>query len=103
MSTELDAATTADIVTSLASWARITGGIAVMSLMNKPSPEVIDQFDDIMLLREGHTIYQGHRRELPSYLNLQYPPDEDFGDFVTAFLAFIRDRINDLPTSIVMM
>lgn len=51
ISTGLDAAVTYNIVAALRAWARATSGTAVIALL-QPTPEVFEQFDQLMLLRE---------------------------------------------------
>ena len=51
---------TYNIVAALRAWARTTGGCAVVALL-QPTPEVFNQFDDLMLLREGAPVYHGRR------------------------------------------
>lgn len=53
-------AVTYNIVAALRAWARTTGGCAVVALL-QPTPEVFNQFDDLMLLREGAPVYHGRR------------------------------------------
>jgi ABC-type multidrug transport system ATPase subunit len=58
ISTGLDAAVTYNIVAALRAWARTTNGTAVIALL-QPTPEVFDQFDELLLLREGCPVYHG--------------------------------------------
>jgi ABC-type multidrug transport system ATPase subunit len=90
ITTGLDSQSALDIVSALGAWARLTGGTVVMALL-QPAPEVIAQFDSVILLREGHVVFHGPRAELDPYvrdtLGLQVPDDQDLGDFVTALLT----------------
>eukprot|EP00227_Mantoniella_beaufortii_P011174 CAMPEP_0197591472 /NCGR_PEP_ID=MMETSP1326-20131121/13381_1 /TAXON_ID=1155430 /ORGANISM="Genus nov. species nov., Strain RCC2288" /LENGTH=1392 /DNA_ID=CAMNT_0043156947 /DNA_START=71 /DNA_END=4249 /DNA_ORIENTATION=- len=60
ISTGLDAAVTYNIIAALREWARTTNGTAVIALL-QPTPEVFNQFDQLMLLREGAPVYHGPR------------------------------------------
>lgn len=89
ISTGLDAAATYDIVRSLRRWATETKGSIVMSLL-QPAPEVVAQFDSLVLMRDGHVIYQGPRSDAMAYLeaiNIRCPSDQDVADFFVSFLS----------------
>ncbi|KAK1273115.1 putative pleiotropic drug resistance protein 7 [Acorus gramineus] len=58
ISTGLDSSTTFQIVSSLRQSIHILGGTALISLL-QPAPETYDLFDDIILLSDGHIVYQG--------------------------------------------
>lgn len=80
ISTGLDASVTFEIVDNIRTWARAMRG-TVIAALQQPTPEVYVLFDDVILLREGRTIYHGSRTELPAYLTrLGYsPPTHDVG------------------------
>ena len=63
ISTGLDSSTTYQIVNSLQQWAHIFNGTAVISLL-QPAPETYDLFDDVILLADGHIVYQGSRERV---------------------------------------
>ena len=67
ISTGLDATVTFDIIASIRAWTRSMKGTVVMSLQ-QATPEAFNLFDDIILLREGTTVYHGARDALPHYL-----------------------------------
>lgn len=58
ISTGLDSPTTFDIVTSLKSMAVNFKTTVVISLL-QPSPEVFAMFDDVLILNDGHIMFQG--------------------------------------------
>lgn len=58
ISTGLDSSTTFQIVNSIRQSIHILQGTAVISLL-QPAPETYDLFDDIILLSDGHIVYQG--------------------------------------------
>ena len=49
------------IVSSLRKWANETGGSVTAALL-QPTPETFAQFDNVILLREGHIVYSGSVR-----------------------------------------
>eukprot|EP00808_Paulinella_micropora_P025203 g72452.t1 len=86
ISNGLDSAATLDVITALSSWTKTFGGTAVVAL-NQPSPDVVEKFDDILLMNQGHLIYHGPRRAaLPFFESLGFhcPEDLDPAEFFTA-------------------
>ncbi|RHY08597.1 hypothetical protein DYB36_003289 [Aphanomyces astaci] len=84
ISTGLDSAATFDIVTSLRTWCKTLGGTVVIALL-QPTPEVVEQFDDILMLNEGYMVYHGPRTSiLPYFENLGFycPLRVDPADFL---------------------
>jgi ABC-type multidrug transport system ATPase subunit len=84
ISTGLDSAATFDIVNSLRSWTKTLGGSCIVALL-QPPPEVVELFDDIMMLSEGHLVYHGPRKfTLPYFQGLGFtcPPRTDPSDFL---------------------
>ncbi|XP_030464607.2 ABC transporter G family member 35-like isoform X2 [Syzygium oleosum] len=63
ISTGLDSSTTFQIVKCLQQVAHLTDATILMSLL-QPAPETFDLFDDIILLSEGHIVYQGPREHV---------------------------------------
>ncbi|KAF9602690.1 hypothetical protein IFM89_030578 [Coptis chinensis] len=57
ISTGMDNSTTFQIVNSLRQSVHILGGTALIALL-QPAPETYDLFDDILLLSDGHIVYQ---------------------------------------------
>ncbi|GAB2293476.1 transcription factor [Dionaea muscipula] len=66
ISTGLDSSTTFQIVKCLQQITHITEATILMSLL-QPAPETYDLFDDIILLSEGHIVYQGPRENVLSF------------------------------------
>ncbi|KAF0693770.1 Aste57867_15269 [Aphanomyces stellatus] len=84
ISTGLDSAATFDIVNSLRSWTKTLGGSCIVALL-QPPPEVVELFDDILMLSEGHLVYHGPRQStLPYFQTLGFscPPRTDPSDFL---------------------
>ena len=92
ISTGLDAAVTFNIIAALRAWARTTHGTAIVALL-QPTPEVFNQFDELLLLREGAPVYHGPTKNAPGYFgNLGFAaplPDsgEDVADWLVNLVA----------------
>ncbi|KAK9946085.1 hypothetical protein M0R45_011564 [Rubus argutus] len=84
ISTGLDSSTTFQIVNSLRQSIHILNGTAVISLL-QPAPETYDLFDDIILLSDGHIVYQGPREnvlEFFEYMGFKCPERKGVADFL---------------------
>ncbi|KAG2590008.1 hypothetical protein PVAP13_5NG316444 [Panicum virgatum] len=84
ISTGLDSSTTYQIVNSLRQTIHILGGTAVISLL-QPAPETYNLFDDIILLSDGHVVYQGPREhvlEFFEFMGFRCPARKGVADFL---------------------
>ena len=84
ISTGLDAAATFDIIAHLSSVCHLLGQTVIVALL-QPPPEVIDLFDDIVCLAEGHIIYHGERAKVLEYfesIGFKIPERMEIGDFL---------------------
>ncbi|KAL0915539.1 hypothetical protein M5K25_015965 [Dendrobium thyrsiflorum] len=84
ISTGLDTSTTFQIVNSLRQIVSILAGTAVVSLL-QPAPETYELFDDIILLSEGHIVYQGPREdvlEFFKFMGFECPRRKGVADFL---------------------
>ncbi|GER36148.1 pleiotropic drug resistance protein [Striga asiatica] len=84
ISTGLDSSTTFQIVKCLQQIAHLTEATTFMSLL-QPSPETFDLFDDIVLLSEGHIVYQGpkdHAVEFFESCGFKCPERKGIADFL---------------------
>lgn len=84
-----DAAATFDIVSALKKWTRVMRGSAMVALL-QPAPEVFDMFDQLILLRHGHMVFQGTQQELRDHLaacHITPNPNVDFADWILSFLS----------------
>ncbi|KAF0715901.1 Aste57867_3123 [Aphanomyces stellatus] len=84
ISTGLDAASTFDIVRASGRLAKHMEQTIVISLL-QPPPEVLDLFDDLLVLNDGHVIYHGPRESVLAYfesLGFVCPPRRDVADFL---------------------
>ncbi|CEG47929.1 atp-binding cassette superfamily [Plasmopara halstedii] len=84
ISTGLDSAATFDIVKSMRTWCKTLGGSVIVALL-QPTPEVVEMFDDILMINEGHMVYHGPRTEILDYFNslgFVCPPRVDPADFL---------------------
>ncbi|KAF0745326.1 hypothetical protein Ae201684P_011125 [Aphanomyces euteiches] len=89
ISTGLDSAATFDIVNALRSWTKTLGGSCIVALL-QPPPEVVELFDDILMLSEGYLVYHGPRQStLPYFQNLGFtcPPRTDPSDFLIEIVS----------------
>jgi ABC-type multidrug transport system ATPase subunit len=62
----MDDNVTFDLVTSIRIFTRVRGTTVVASLI-QPSQGVFDQFDRIIMLDQGHVVYQGPRQDVLPY------------------------------------
>ncbi|CAL4948795.1 unnamed protein product [Urochloa decumbens] len=93
ISTGLDSSTTYQIVNSLRQTIHILGGTAVISLL-QPAPETYNLFDDIILLSDGHVVYQGPREhvlEFFEFMGFRCPARKGVADFLQEVTS-IKDQ-----------
>ncbi|XP_043709771.1 pleiotropic drug resistance protein 1-like [Telopea speciosissima] len=84
ISTGLDSSTTFQIVNSLKQYIHILKETAVISLL-QPAPETYNLFDDIILLSDGHLIYQGPREHVLEFfesMGFKCPERKGVADFL---------------------
>ncbi|KAJ8755785.1 hypothetical protein K2173_024329 [Erythroxylum novogranatense] len=84
ISTGLDSSTTYQIVKSLRESVHILKGTALISLL-QPPPETYELFDDIILLSEGHVVYQGPRGQVLQFfgeMGFRCPERKGVADFL---------------------
>ncbi|KAI9994229.1 hypothetical protein PInf_016797 [Phytophthora infestans] len=84
ISTGLDSAATFDIISTQHELANTFGKTVVISLL-QPSPEVLELFDDVMLLNDGYVLYHGPRSEVLTYFEafgFKCPDSRDVADFL---------------------
>ncbi|KAK6289506.1 hypothetical protein POUND7_001047 [Theobroma cacao] len=85
ISTGLDSSTTFQIVDYVHNFVHLMEGTVLMVLDLQPAPETFELFDDLVLLSEGYTVYQGPRVELLEFfesLGFKLPPHEGIADFL---------------------
>lgn len=84
ISNGLDSATTFDILRAIKLVCTIFNSSSVIALL-QPSPEVIDLFDDIILMSAGQIIFHGPRSGIQDHfasLGYTCPADVDLADFL---------------------
>lgn len=84
ISTGLDSSTTFQIVKCLRNFVHQMDATILMALL-QPPPETFDLFDDLLLLSEGHLVYQGPPAEVLEFfesLGFQLPPRKGVADFL---------------------
>ncbi|KAG6583029.1 ABC transporter G family member 31 [Phytophthora cinnamomi] len=83
-STGLGSAATYDMCKSLKSAARNFNATVVISLL-QPSPEVLELFDDVLLMNDGSIMFHGKREDAVPYfeqMGFHCPPRKDVTDFL---------------------
>lgn len=98
ISTGLDSSTTYQIVKCIRNFAHKMEGTVLMALL-QPAPETFDLFDDIILLSEGHIIYQGARGHVLDFfesLGFKLPHRKGIADFLqeVSFFFFFLFKIH---------
>ncbi|PIN21135.1 Pleiotropic drug resistance proteins (PDR1-15), ABC superfamily [Handroanthus impetiginosus] len=84
ISTGLDSSTTFQVVNSIRQSIHILKGTVLMSLL-QPEPETYDLFDDIILISEGHIVYQGPRENVLEFfesMGFKCPERKGVADFL---------------------
>ncbi|KAJ7568416.1 hypothetical protein O6H91_01G032000 [Diphasiastrum complanatum] len=84
ISTGLDSSTTYQIVKCLRQTVHLRDGTLVVSLL-QPAPETYDLFDDLILLSEGHVVYQGPRELVLDFfegMGFKCPKRKGVADFL---------------------
>lgn len=90
ISTGLDSSTTFQMVKCLQQMVHITDATILMSLL-QPTPETFDLFDDIILLSEGHIVYQGPREHVLEFFKscgFQCPDRKGTADFLQEVITW---------------
>ncbi|KAH9666887.1 ABC transporter G family member 40 [Citrus sinensis] len=81
---EISNSTTFQIVNSLRQFIHILEGTILISLL-QPAPETYDLFDDIILISNGHIVYQGPREyvlEFFKFMGFECPKRKGVADFL---------------------
>ncbi|KZV20014.1 pleiotropic drug resistance protein 1-like [Dorcoceras hygrometricum] len=84
ISTGLDSSTTYQIVDSIRQSIHVLQGTALISLL-QPAPETYELFDDIILLSDGHIVYQGPRENILEFfesMGFRCPERKGVADFL---------------------
>ncbi|GMF16503.1 unnamed protein product [Phytophthora lilii] len=104
ISTGLDSAATYDICKAMKSKARSFNAAVVISLL-QPLPEVLDLFDDVLLMNNGRIMYHGERAEAVPYfarMGFHCPPNKNAADFLLDLCTnkmgeYVLGQIQDVP------
>ncbi|EPS66786.1 hypothetical protein M569_07990, partial [Genlisea aurea] len=89
ISTGLDSSTTHQIIKYLLHTTHAFNGTTLVSLL-QPDPETYDMFDDVILLSEGHVVYQGPRQnalEFFAFMGFKCPPRKNVADFLQEVIS----------------
>ncbi|KAK4606103.1 hypothetical protein RGQ29_000394 [Quercus rubra] len=84
ISTGLDSSTTFQVVKCIRNFVHQMEATVLMALL-QPAPETFELFDDLVLLSEGHIVYQGPRAEVLEFfesLGFRLPPRKGVADFL---------------------
>ncbi|MCI17297.1 ABC transporter G family member 31-like, partial [Trifolium medium] len=84
ISTGLDSSTTYQIVKCIKNFVHQMEATVLMALL-QPAPETFELFDDLVLLSEGHVIYEGPREDVLEFfesIGFQLPPRKGIADFL---------------------
>ncbi|KAG5122607.1 hypothetical protein JHK84_040947 [Glycine max] len=84
ISTGLDSSTTFLIVKCIRNFVHQMEATVLMALL-QPAPETFELFDDLVLLAEGHVVYEGPREDVLEFfqsLGFQLPPRKGIADFL---------------------
>jgi len=97
----LDSSTTFQIVKSIKQMIHVFDKTALISLL-QPPPETFELFDDVIILGEGHIVYQGPREdvlEFFEFMGFKCPERKGIADYLqevsfpTTFLFFFMKLI----------
>ncbi|KAF3795441.1 ABC transporter G family member 39 [Nymphaea thermarum] len=89
ISTGLDSSTTFQIVKYMRQFVHIMDGTMLISLL-QPAPETYELFDDVILLSEGHIVYQGPREdviEFFEFMGFRCPERKGVADFLQEVMS----------------
>ncbi|KAB1199716.1 Pleiotropic drug resistance protein 2 [Morella rubra] len=106
ISTGLDSSTTFQIVKFMKQMVHIMDVTMIISLL-QPAPETFELFDDIILLSEGHIVYQGPREnvlEFFEYVGFKCPERKGVADFLQELSEDLRisyDKSRAHPAALV--
>ncbi|PQP96196.1 ABC transporter G family member 31 [Prunus yedoensis var. nudiflora] len=84
ISTGLDSSTTFQIVKCLRNFVHLMDATILMALL-QPAPETFELFDDLVLLSEGHVVYQGPQAQVLEFfesLGFRLPRRKGVADFL---------------------
>lgn len=84
ISNGLDSSTTYQIVSCLQQLAHFTGATVLVSLL-QPAPETFNLFDDIIVMAEGKTVYQGSKDDVLEFFHscgFSCPKRKGISDFL---------------------
>ena len=90
ISTGLDSSTTFQIVKCIRNFVHQMDATVLMALL-QPAPETFELFDDLVLLSEGHIVYQGPREDVLDFfesLGFRLPPRKGVADFLQEVCYF---------------
>ncbi|KAF4459172.1 ABC transporter (ATP-binding-cassette) [Fusarium albosuccineum] len=84
----LDATAASSIMRTLKAIARL--GISIIVIIHQPRTEIFELFDNLILLGNGQTIYEGSQMEAQGYfegMGFQFPEHSNHGDVITDIIT----------------
>ncbi|GKT88910.1 ATP-binding cassette sub-family G member 2 [Colletotrichum tofieldiae] len=84
----LDATAASSMMRTLKAVARL--GITVIVIIHQPRTEIFDLFDNLILLGNGQTIYEGPQRQAQDYfegMGFNFPEHSNHGDVITDIIT----------------
>ncbi|KAM0340456.1 hypothetical protein ACHAPQ_001151 [Fusarium lateritium] len=84
----LDATAASSIMRTLKAIARL--GISIIVIIHQPRTEIFELFDNLILLGNGQTIYEGPQFESQTYfesMGFQFPEHSNHGDVITDIIT----------------
>ncbi|RBA17277.1 hypothetical protein FPRO05_02001 [Fusarium proliferatum] len=84
----LDATAASSIMRTLKAIARL--GISIIVIIHQPRTEIFDLFDNLILLGNGQTIYEGPQMESQTYfesMGFQFPEHSNHADVITDIIT----------------
>ncbi|KAF4454510.1 hypothetical protein F53441_3014 [Fusarium austroafricanum] len=84
----LDATSASSIMRTLKAIARL--GISIIVIIHQPRTEIFDLFDNLILLGNGQTIYEGPQIESQTYfesMGFQFPEHSNHADIITDIIT----------------
>jgi len=72
-------------------------GVAVVIVVDQPSPAIIELFNRLLLLSTGRLIFSGHTSDLPRYHLEHLGTESPIRDVETALMHILEEAQRELP------
>ena len=80
-------------------------GKTIMATIHQPSSEAFAEFDKLILMQDGHIVYQGLPKEVPTHfasVNIHFPLFSNPADVAMKFLAVNYPKTKEQEAEIQM-